>query len=56
MIGDSHTDIEAANNCSMESVLVLTGNGEKTKNILDINPTYISKDLNSISKNLMSSK
>ena len=56
MIGDSHCDIEAANNCSMESVLVLTGNGEKTKNILDINPTYISKDLNSISKNLMSSK
>tara|TARA_B100001093_G_scaffold394492_1_gene381242 strand:+ start:212 stop:778 length:567 start_codon:yes stop_codon:yes gene_type:complete len=56
MIGDSRCDIEAAKNCNMESVLVLTGNGEKTKNIPNINPTYISKDLNSISKNLMSSK
>tara|TARA_B100000614_G_scaffold91807_1_gene83003 strand:- start:2173 stop:2715 length:543 start_codon:yes stop_codon:yes gene_type:complete len=54
MIGDNLCDIEAANNCNMDSVLVLTGKGEKAKNVPNIKPTYISKDLISVSKSLMS--
>ena len=45
MIGDSFCDIEAAKLCQMESMLVLTGNGSKTKKMTNINPTYFSKNL-----------
>ena len=31
MIGDSVCDVEAAQRCNMESMLVLTGNGKKAK-------------------------
>ena len=45
MIGDNFCDIEAARLCQMESVLVLTGKGEKTKKITNMKPTYISNNL-----------
>ena len=45
MIGDSVCDIEAAINCNMQSILVLTGNGKKTKTILEKSPTHISTNL-----------
>ena len=45
MIGDSFCDIEAAKLCQMESMLVLTGNGSKTKKMTNINPTYFAKNL-----------
>ena len=45
MIGDSFCDIKAAKQCQMESMLVLTGNGSKTKKITNINPTYFTKNL-----------
>tara|TARA_Y100000817_G_scaffold96933_1_gene75489 strand:- start:74 stop:616 length:543 start_codon:yes stop_codon:yes gene_type:complete len=45
MIGDSVCDMEAALNCNMESILVLTGNGKKTNTILKEPPTYVSKNL-----------
>lgn len=47
MIGDSKTDILPAKTLGMESMLVLSGLGEKYKNSFDENekPDYISKDL-----------
>jgi len=45
MIGDNDCDIEAANLCNMESVLVLTGKGKIAKSNPNINASYISDDL-----------
>ena len=53
MIGDSACDIEAAINCKMDNILVLTGNGNKTKKTLNKKPMYISKNLLSASNFLI---
>ena len=53
MIGDSVCDIEAAINCKMDNILVLTGNGSKTKKTLNKKPMYISKNLLSASNFLI---
>ena len=45
MIGDSVCDVEAAQRCNMESMLVLTGNGKKAKKSPNISPTFIEKNL-----------
>ena len=41
MIGDSVCDIEAAINCKMDNILVLTGNGSKTKKTLNKNCCFL---------------
>ncbi len=55
MIGDSVCDIEAAINCNMQSILVLTGNGKKTKTILEKTPTHISTNILNASTLLLES-
>ena len=45
MIGDSVCDVEAAQRCNMESMLVLTGNGKKAKKSPNISPTFIEENL-----------
>ena len=45
MIGDNLCDVQAANSCHMESVLVLTGKGKKANSSRNINPTYVSENL-----------
>ena len=48
MIGDSHADMKAGFLLNMDTMLVLTGHGQKTLDTLEKNalPTYIVKDLN----------
>ena len=48
MIGDSYADMKAGFLLKMDTMLVLTGHGQKTLDIFDENapPTYIVKDLN----------
>ena len=46
MIGDALSDIEAGLNLNMDTMLVLTGRGEKSKeNLKKFNPKFIVKDL-----------
>ena len=47
MIGDSISDIQPANNLGMDSMLVLTGNGESHHSRFseDNEPTYVSKNI-----------
>ncbi len=47
MIGDSISDIQPANNLGMDSMLVLTGNGERDKNkfVNDNKPTYVAQNI-----------
>ena len=48
MIGDSYADIKAGTLLEMDTMLVLTGHGQKTLDILEKNspPTYVVRDLN----------
>jgi len=47
MIGDSYADIKAGILLEMDTMLVLTGHGQKTLSILKKNetPTFVVKDL-----------
>ena len=47
MIGDSISDIQPAKNLGMDSMLVLTGNGERDKNkfVNDNKPTYVAQNI-----------
>ena len=46
MIGDAVSDIEAGVNSNMDTMLLLSGRGEDAqKNLGEISPTYIAKDL-----------
>jgi len=48
MIGDSYADIKAGILLEMDTMLVLTGHGERTLNVLkkDEIPTFVAKNLN----------
>ena len=48
MVGDSKVDILAGSNLGMDTMLVLTGNGNKTLDLLakDSQPSFIVEDLN----------
>ena len=48
MIGDSYVDIKAGILLEMDTMLVLTGHGERTLNVLkkDEIPTFVAKNLN----------
>ena len=48
MVGDSKVDILAGSNLGMDTMLVLTGNGNKTLDLLakDSQPAVIVEDLN----------
>ena len=48
MIGDSYADMKAGFLLDMDTMLVLTGDGQKTLDILEKNtpPTYVVRDLN----------
>lgn len=48
MVGDSKADIIAGSNLGMDTMLVLTGNGNETLKLLDKDsqPSFIAKDLN----------
>jgi len=49
MVGDSICDIEAGHNLGMDTVLVLTGNGEETHQILsDVSPTFVIKNISQL--------
>ncbi len=45
MIGDSFIDIQSGENLDMDTMLVLTGNGQKTIEEDQCTPTYVVKDL-----------
>ena len=47
MVGDSYADMKAGLLLDMDTMLVLTGHGQKTLDILEKNetPTYVVKDL-----------
>ena len=46
MIGDALSDIEAGLNLNMDTMLVMTGRGEKSKdNLKGFNPKFIVKDI-----------
>ena len=48
MVGDSKVDIIAGSKLGMDTMLVLTGNGNETLKLLDKDsqPSFIAKDLN----------
>ena len=49
MVGDSICDIEAGHNLGMDTVLVLTGNGKKTHQILSgVSPTFVIKNISQL--------
>ena len=48
MIGDSYADIKAGILLEMDTMLVLTGHGERTLSVLEKDeiPTFVAKNLN----------